>query len=257
MSKTFTLNADTLYRWISISKLPCDRNHILVACFPKSGSTWLSEILSQLPGFSRVELVPIHDRREQELAFERLLLYHSLNYVAQHHCRYSRATERCLDTFSIKPIILIRNIFDCVVSTKDHIDGGDTDPDRRIGPAAYVPHAYFQWPDTQKFDFIIDMLIPWYFNFFVGWKDFAGGSWVSYEELLAKPFAVIKNISDGFGLGCSDVDINGALLSASQRPTRKNVAKAGRGAMLMATHKDKIRDFARYYPEHDFSQIGL
>ncbi|HVO94693.1 MAG TPA: sulfotransferase domain-containing protein [Terriglobales bacterium] len=257
MSQTFTLNAETLFRSISITKLPCDKNHILVACFPKGGSTWLSEILSQLPGYTRVDFVPLHDRREQELAFERLVLYHSFNYVAQHHCRFSRATQRSLDAFSIKPVILIRNVFDCVVSAKEYMDGGETDRDRMLGPMAYVPDDYFYWSDANKYSFIIDMMVPWYFNFFLGWKDYAGGNWVTYEALLAKPSDVIRSISDQFELGLNDSDINVALVSASQRPTRKNVAIAGRGEMLTNGHKDKIRNFAGYYPKHDFSQIGL
>lgn len=252
-----TLSAQTLFHSMSVETLPCDHEHLLVACFPKSGSTWLSETLSRLPNFQRVDLVPLYGRREQELAFERLLLFHTVNYVAQHHCRFSIATERSLNAFSIKPIILIRNIFDCIVSLKDYMDTGKQNPEVIIGPTAYVPQTYYGWPEKHKFDFIIDMIIPWYFNFFVGWLDFEGGAWVSYEELVAEPVGSVRRIAGELRLKVEESVIENALAQASQSSTRKNVGKVGRGHALTREQKDRVHKFASYYPSVDFSPIGL
>ena len=224
---SITLSAQTLFNSFSIEELPCDHEHILVACFPKSGSTWLSETLSRLPSFHRVDLVPAYGRREQELAFERLLLFHTLNYVAQHHCRFSVATERCLNAFSVKPIILIRNIFDCIVSAKDFIDTGKEHPDVMVGPMAYVPQVYLGWSDVQKYDFIIDMFVPWYYNFFVGWLDYPAGAWVSYEELVAEPAATIKRIANELRFNVDGAAIENALAQASKASNSKKRGCSG------------------------------
>ncbi len=252
-----TLTDEALFRSFSVEPFPCDHKHILVACFPKSGSTWLSKTLALLPNFHRVDLVPSYGRREQELAFERLILFHTLNYVAQHHCRFSAATESCLKAFSIKPIILTRNIFDCIISAKDHLDGGKKDPDIIIGPAAYVPQRFYSWSDEEKYDFIIDMIVPWYFNFFVGWNDFPTGTWASYEELVRNPSAAIKRIANELHLDIIDSEIEGALMAASKVETRKNKGEVGRGRALTNVQKDRVRRFASYYPSVDFSTIGL
>lgn len=257
MLPTFTLDSDTLIRSFAVERLPCDSHHILVACFPKSGSTWLSEILSALPGFARADLVPVYDRREQELAFERLLAAHHLNYVAQHHCRYSAATQHCLRAFSIKPVILVRDIFDCVVSVKDQIDRGLNDPVTRIGPLAYVPRVYDEWPDEARLNFVVDMCIPWYFNFFVGWQDCGDGVWVRYEDLLADPHATVRHIAEVFAIDASGAEIDTALAAAAHQPTRRNVAVAGRGRMLSDAQRRRIERFAAYYPLRDFSMIGI
>jgi hypothetical protein len=257
MLPSFTLDSRTLLLWSELEPLPCDKQHILVACLPKSGSTWLSEILSRLPDFARVDLVPMYDRREQELAFERLLVLHHLNYVAQHHCRYSRATERCLETFSIKPIILVRNIFDCMVSLKDHLDRGLAEPEIRIGPQAHVPDAYYRWPNEARLDFITDMISPWYFNFFIGWQDCSDGVWVRYEELLANPHATVKRIAGDLALGIDDGAIAAALHAGAHQPTRRNVAVAGRGKSLSDRQRQRIEQAARYYPGRDFSLLGI
>ena len=254
---SFTLSAEALQRSFLVNKLPCDKNHILVACLPKSGSTWLSEALSLLPGYERVHLVPVYDRREQELAFERLLLTYGMDYVAQHHCRFSQATAHCLNAFSVKPVILVRNIFDCIVSQKDQLDESVQIPSRKVGPMAYVPEQYSGWPDTEKMDFIVDMFIPWYFNFFVGWQNSGVGLWVTYERMVADPLGTVKYIGHELSLSVDDADIERALKLAENRFTRKNVGKSGRGNILTEQQKEKILTFASYYRSNDFSLIGL
>lgn len=51
---------------------------VLVACMPKSGSTYLSGAIEALPGFIRAHLVPGYGRREQELCIEKLNEYEKL-----------------------------------------------------------------------------------------------------------------------------------------------------------------------------------
>jgi hypothetical protein len=208
--------------------------------------------LSLLPGFERVDLVPDYGRREQELTFERLLVYHARNYVAQHHCRYSRATQFSIDAFSLIPIILVRNIFDCVVSLIDHIDSEDS-----ANALAYIPNEYRAWDHAKKMDFVIEMIMPWYMNFFVGWNDFASAYWINYEQLVSNPFETIQKTAGELKLGFRDSEIRAALVAVVQRSTRKNVGRIGRGSILSDAQKAKIQGLASYYPSINFSRIGL
>lgn len=250
-----TLSVRTMLYSAALEKMPCDKSHILVAAQPKSGSTWLSEIFANLPGFTRAHLVPNYDYREQELAFERLIVFHEANYVGQHHIKFSRATEAYLNTFSIKPIVSIRNFFDCVPSMKDWLDGGE---ERIVGPTAYIPKDYFRWTDTEKTEFIIDMMIPWYFSFYVGWLDCQSAAWVDYDDLVTDPMATLLKASDTLDLNLTRSDIQSALDGASQQFTKKGTAQRGRGEQLLTkAQKDRIRKFASYYPSVDFARVGL
>lgn len=260
LKSKITLSFGTLLNSAHLDKMPCDKSHILVAAQPKSGSTWLKELLTALPGYVGIDLTPHWGYREQELAFERLLVYHGTDYVACHHIKFSEVTEAYMRTFSVKPVITMRNFFDCVPSMKDWLDGGkdDTLRDRLAGPTAYIPKDYFRWTDTEKIEFIIDMMIPWYFAFFVSWQDFSGGVWVNYDDLVADPMATLAKVSDELGLDLNKSTIQTALERASQKFTKKSIGQRGRGdSFLTAAQKDKIRKFASYYPTRDFSAVGL
>lgn len=256
MNSEVTLNFATMIHSASLDKMPCDKDHILVAAFPKSGSIWLSEILAQLPEQTKVQLIPGFGRRAQELAFERLIAFHGMNYVAQHHIMFSPTTAAYCNTFSIKPIVTCRNIFDTFPSLKDWLDTFDVDNPEQ-GPILHIPREYFGLSDHDKFDFLIDITMPWYFLFILGWQECKDCIWINYEKLLGDPVATLTYISNEIGLGLSKSAIEGALEKAGKRPTKKNICKIGRGELLTAAQKNKIRKFASYYPSQDLSAIGL
>ena len=49
-----------------------NKHKILLACFPKSGSTYISKVVASHKDFVNCSLVPSHDRREQELRIEQI-----------------------------------------------------------------------------------------------------------------------------------------------------------------------------------------
>lgn len=255
LSPKITLSILAMLNSTRLEKFPCDHHHILVTALPKSGSSWLSEIFCQLPNQTRVSLVPGFERRENELAFEKLLALHGMNYTAQHHVKFSSTTAAYLNIFSIKPVVLMRNLFDCIPSIKDWLV--ICDEENRRGPIACIPKEYFRWSDSEKFDFIIDMFMPWYFFFFASWQECSDCVWVKYEDLLEDPGAMLTRLSGELGLGLSKDAIESAMKKAASMPTKKNLAQIGRGEILTRAQKDRIRKFASYYPTRDFSAVGL
>lgn len=239
-------------RYVMTKPLVNSHHHLLVACMPKSGSTFLATVLGNLPEMQVVSLVPGFDRREQELDLSLLHAVHGLNYVAQHHLRFSRPTENLLRHFDIRPIVLVRNIFDVVMSIKDHFRNESIE-----GSMAYVIPEMKQWEDRELERFIVHMMIPWYFNFYMSWLSCESKCLIRYEDIIHSPEAVVATICDQVSLKCSPVSIQRAINISEQSPTRKNKGIAGRGAKLDDANRDLIFAMASFYKGVDFSSIGI
>lgn len=228
--------------------------HILLACMPKSGSTFLSTIISQLPDFIRVDLVPSYGRREQELSESLLQKYDGKSFVAQHHVRCSQQTELYIKNYRLVPIVLVRNLYDIVLSLNDHMV-----IENPVTSVAYLTQDMLTWTVERRLQAIVDLAIPWYFNFFVSWMCWKDSLFVTYEDLVADPLKMLEEILQFCGL--SDTFTTDAIFSAVEKaktlPTRKNVARPGRGMALGQPLKDQVFRLTRHYPSIDFSLLGL
>jgi len=224
---------------------------ILLACFPKSGSTYLTKILASLPGFEEATLVPGHGRREQELDRGRLLQY-SGSYVSQCHVRYSETTSNYIEEFSLYPVVLVRNIFDVVMSLLDHHRIETT-----IYPMAFVPEDIVEWEFERAADFVTKMVIPWYFNFLMSWKRCKDKAIVTYEDLHWNARRTTRKICNQLNIDVTDNEIAYVVLRASAMDTRRNQMVIGRGEQLSERCKERILEMASFYKNVDFGQIGI
>jgi Sulfotransferase domain len=235
------------------AKLPgSQKHHFLLACMPKSGSTFLSEVIGNLPDFRKVSLVNDYDRREQELSLERLVFCNRYNYVSQLHVRNHTYTEYLANRFNLKQIVLIRDIFDIVVSIRDHLNR-----EGPVFPMGYMDDTVKDRTDNEIHHLIADMLIPWYINFYATWYHSNNRLIVNYQDLNSSPEKVLREILDYSHLSFTDDQISTALLNSGKKSTRKNKAIVGRGEVLSDEVKAKIVGLTRHYPEIDFSPIGL
>jgi hypothetical protein len=233
-----------------------DRHHLLVACFPKSGSSFLVSILANLTGFRRVSLVPDFGRREAELSLHRLIAADRSfdRYVAKHHLRYSQQTRRLIDSFSLQTIVLVRDIHDVVASIRDQIKR-----EAIVMAQAYVPPDAPRWGNQRLEEFISDMIIPWYFNFYASWAESPNRVEMTYEELRADPHSAARRIRDLLRIKATDAQVSAAVNTAQSDPvsSRFNVGLCGRGKQLAPGAISRIRTVASYYAFLDLSSIGL
>ncbi|TWC34971.1 sulfotransferase domain-containing protein [Pseudomonas sp. SJZ079] len=249
---------DAIYR-----KLQPDRKHVWLVCAPKSGSTWLSVILEDYLGWARVSLVPGYDRREQEVDPLQLLRRNaeSGNVFSPHqHCRYSVSTSEFIARANVTVILQIRDIFDTVLSFWDHLE-----THKKNLPMAYMDDTNWSaLSKEKKVDFIIDLVIPWYFNFYAGWfssPEYKAGAVkvISYEDLLSDPICEMKNILHHCKVEVEQQRLEYSLTKANtgNKSTLKNVGVTGRGGSLSERQVERIHKLASYYPKINFSSIGL
>jgi Sulfotransferase domain len=218
--------------------------HVLVACQPKSGSTFLSACIAALPDFRQVPLATGFDRREQELCEQSLRRNRWRAYVAQHHVRHSVPTEEVIARHHLTVVVLVRNLFDAVVSIRDHLRNEDT-----VAPAAFFTEQHARLPDRELERAITRLMIPWYVNFYMTWRNHPNALLIRYEEMIVSPIATLCKIVTKAGLSFNDSDLKRAISVARGGETRLNVGVAGRGAGLEHDLKKAIIEMLAFYPE--------
>lgn len=230
--------------------------NICIVCFPKSGSTYISELLSEYTGFKRENYVHAWGRREQEWErkiVERLSLK---NVVVQQHTRGSEACINLMKEFDIQTVILVRNIFDVIPSLMDHFQKESV-----LGPAMYLDKEHLLLPEADLSDMIIDMAIPWYFNFYVSWYYQSikhNIPILTYEDFFSNQEEQFMNLCSIFKLEYSKSHYLLSCNNIKQRNSRFNLGKTGRGKEKLTIEQIKrIEKFANYYPDVNFTKIGI
>jgi|GEM_PF-980032 hypothetical protein len=234
-----------------LQRLGGRRHRILLACFPKSGSTWLRTILAGLPGMRAAWISEGAGRAEQELSAHRLAGAGFHDFVAQHHVRFHDGTRRQISRFGLKPVVLVRDIFDCLVSLADHLRSNWSE----LPQALVTPEVLAL--DDELLDFVVDMVAPWYIDFYVSWLSCPDAVLVRYEDLVRDPPAVVAGLVRRLGLEASATDIDRAIAAAATRPVLFNQGIVGRGAALTEAQRGRIHRQASYYPTVDFTAIGI
>jgi hypothetical protein len=252
-------------RWLKSSvkrirrKLAPERStHIFVACFQKSGSSYLTELLSEITGFPSRALLDAYGHNEQDVHAHALEDVEGQDTVTQQHARGTTNNVKLLQRFRIKPVVLVRDIFDVTVSLYDHIEGG-----RHVVPTGYVHREYWNLSRDQKLLYLIRVHLPWYFNFFVSWREASRDMpvlWLTYEELFADQVATVSRVLEFYGLAVDPAAIQEAIRATTAgRHIRYNVGVAGRGQGLSALHKQAIVDIASVWgiDRQDMRMIGI
>jgi hypothetical protein len=203
--------------------------HIFIACVPKSASTFLKNLLVSLTGYRDVFMVYAAGQNEHEIYLPTLRETAHLDTVTQQHCRASFANVQMMQAFGIKPVVLVRNIFDSVMSLLDFTIKGA------------FHHSYFRedfqiLDEETKIDLLIDNIIPWYFQFVASWSLVEKQKsldifWLGYEELIADKPAVIQDILKFYALGAARRGIEQKIKETELegRKIRFNKGVAGRG----------------------------
>jgi len=212
---------------------------------PKSGSTFLSDLISAMPDISRVSLVPSFGRREQELDESSILRAGRGPYVAQHHVRWSAWTEATCSKYDLKPIVLVRSLPDAVVSLRDHLRR-----ESPIWPIFYAEDHHAELDDATLEDMIVRLVAPWFVNFYMSWRTAPDALMISYEELIADPAGALRRVLAFAGAEIDEKEIAKAIASVGvRRKSRFNVGVAGRGAALQPASLRSILALFDFYPQ--------
>jgi hypothetical protein len=236
--------------------------YVFVACMPRTGSTFLTETLCELTGFKRVELTDAYAENEQELDVPRLLDAYSYGSVTQQHVVANARTVGLMRDFGIRPVVLVRDVFDVVVSIRHFLltEGCGK------WPTFFTTDERFRRLDeAAQYEQIVELGLPWYFDFFVSWAGVAQQGtletlWLTYEDAVADWPGALRRVAGFYDLEASPSAIEVALARTTARASslrlNKGVPGLGRTA-LPAGALDRIRGYTRFYPDVDFTSLGL
>ncbi len=231
---------------------------ILVACMPKSGSSWLVSAIHNLTGFPDARLSLAYVENEQELYPPAAAYWASTNTVVHQHCRASSPNIKLIQAYGMHPVVLVRNLADTLISMRDFWALG----------AVRNSFHYGDWDaldDTTKHDTLIQYLGPWYIQFYVSWKlaeqkGELSPLWIRYEDMIPNKERTLESVAEFCGLCASATDVSAAVAATDgdKAKTRFNQGVAGRGAEIFTAEQyEMLRTLTRPFPSIDFSPIGL
>lgn len=219
-----------------------ERRLLFIACFPKSGSTYLMRLLCEITGFPRAILVQYMGPNEQDFLKTALEQWRFRDGVVQQHMKATHYNLALLKQYGIRPVILVRNIYDVIISLCDHIDNGGPSM-----PTGYVHRGFFELTQEEKWMFLIRAHLPWYFSFLLSWHEAEGVvsvHWLTYEELFSEQEKVVSQLLQYWDVPVSSERIAKGISSAENQFTRFNQGIAGRGSKLPDAHRQAINEIA-------------
>ena len=276
-ARKLAVNMDQFAEFIMRAKLTAKRSgqlNILVACAPKSASTFIEAALRKALGLPTVSLFTATtdglagsllgaNLREQE-ADELALIRCGLNNrgdVAQHHMRATPYLAQMLKIYNIRPIVTHRNLFDTLVSLDDMVlenrAGGSQDRRKYFGDG--LPANYGRLEPEDRLTILAQRNTAWFIQFYVSWKacERAGlvePLWISYEDdFLGDKQRLAERVSGFLGANMTDAgklaDAFADKRDAGARRFNKGVS--GRGRDMPQSVRDIILKTARYYRDDE------
>jgi len=98
-----------------------DCRSVFVAAMPKSGSSFLARALCEATTYRHSYCDFSYANIEQELYLPRLVDIYGKGTVVQQHVLANEPNLLLFKEFGIRPIVLVRNLFDLVISVRDHL----------------------------------------------------------------------------------------------------------------------------------------
>ncbi|WP_428386299.1 sulfotransferase domain-containing protein [Mucisphaera sp.] len=239
--------------------LPANQE-ILIAANPKTGSTLLFNAIARILDRPQTQVVYSFDNPEQDLYLPQLARDCLLRTgVAKLHVCATPANLALLRAFHITPVVQTRNLFDVIVSARDHIVKDLSDRPDKSGLAEGIRALS---PEAQ-IDAVIDLHLAWYLRFYASWREAERSGevaihWLDYADLTADPGKALRETLDFLGVSYDPEKVIRVLAELQPGDTRFNVGRTGRGqALLTMEQRSRVQRAASYYRGVDFSPVGL
>ena len=162
-----------------------------------------------------------------------------------------------LEAFGIRPIVMLRDIADMLVSYREMVEASEDPQGHAIN--CLIPENFSGMAHDEKADFLIDLIAPWYVSYYATWRSHAAGGRdrvcvLRYTDFLADPGAELSRALDFAGLP-RDIGTCRKVVESTwmERDVfRFNHGVAGRGAQYFSpAQRDRLSRMLSLYPQLD------
>ena len=247
---------------IGVEALPQDANISgFVACLPKSGSTFATLTMAELLGVPHCYAFSSGYQSEQEIYVPRLLEAAVKNGVVQQHVRATEENIQYLQAFGVRPIVLVRDIFDALASLRDMAC--------RAHENHFFADTFASMSVERQFDTIVYRWSFWYMEFFASWQRAYRANrlpilFVRYEDMIREPAKVFQGMLQHSRTGQFNEFKQERILEVIEQlrsdPKKIRLRKGapGTGQKLVSKTARRYVDRCRaFFTDIDFSMLGL
>jgi hypothetical protein len=250
---------------------------ILLACPRKSASTFISAVLVNALGTEDTLLSMSSPTLQNAGALGAAMREHELDdlailracflpngFVAQQHVRCTHYLASQLELYSIKPILVKRNLLDSLVSFDEMcMEAAKDHQVEQFYFFTHLPRTYKEMDPDQRMAALIRIYLPWYIAFYATWrKAEALGRvyplWISYEDdIKGEPARLAAKLANFIGGPATPEKIEAAIVEKTGRPDLKfNKGVVGRGQAMSEANRAMVRDYVETFRDGiDFSDI--
>jgi hypothetical protein len=190
-------------------------NLIFIAGLPKSGTTWLAQLLQEIPGYQPAYAYDpdgcnlLHKVCKDNFAY---LPTHG-HYVMKLHTEYSKEAMQVFDSYNINPIIMYRDLRDQCVSRYFHVLH---DPTHRH----YT--LYNSLPKNEGMTHNLQIALAYYPNWIKNWitemKTHPDRFYeVRYEDLRADAKTTLMGVLSFYGIQLSNEQVEQIVKKVSSQ----------------------------------------
>lgn len=174
--------------------------------------------------------------------------------VTHVHMQALPANRHFIEALDLKPIVMLRSIPDMLASYWDMLDQDESA--RRDGLNCSIPPVFPSMTRSDKADFLIDILGPWYAGYFATWLDYAVQApervlVLHFSEFVRGPAATLGRCLTYAGVPQTDILCRSAVdeIWEERMQFRFNRGEERRGRNYFSwRHFDRLARMLSYYP---------
>lgn len=243
---------------------PPEDLRLFLAAMPKSGSTYLSRLIGAYFGAPVLPYGYAGGRSTQHIYPPAAVVFAGTSSTAYLHASATEDNVNIIEALRFRPIVLVRNILDGIVSYRDHIaktkGGHDFLNLKSIDVAGFLAAG-----DGAQIDLLIDLALPWFVNFYASWYRYteqarAKPLWLSYETAFADQAAMLETLAGNLGRDFDPAAAGRVIaeVSGNKEKLRFNKGATGRGAALLSERQlARIQAVLAHFPQVDFEAHGF